>query len=353
VDPTRRVRLGRTGVEVSQLGVGTNPLGGLYEPVSPTTAKSVIDRAYDAGLRFFDTAPVYGYGNAERNVGAALRGHPRADYVLTTKVGRLLLDAGLPEREDVMVLWEGEQLYKGTERVRPYFDFSYDGAMRSVEDSLNRTGTDRFDLLHIHDPDLYPDEALDGAFKALDRLRSEGTIGGIGAGSNQWEVLAEFARRADFDCFLLAGRYTLLDQSALHTLLPLCVERQIAIIAGGVYNSGILSHPDPGSIADVGRDSGAIGSWTSNVTYNYVPAGAEIIARAARIKEICDTHAVPLMAAAIQFPMHHPAVPTVLMGPRNPEQVDGNIAAFSVDIPAALWSDLKSEGIVRPEAPTP
>lgn len=353
MDPTRRVRLGRTSVEVSQLGLGTNPLGGMYEPVSPETAAAVVDRAYDAGIRFFDTAPVYGYGNAERNVGAALAKHPRGDYVLTTKVGRLLLTDGPAEREDVMVLWEGEQLYKGTEDVRPYFDFSYDGAMRSVEDSLRRAGTDRFDLLHIHDPDLYPEEALDGAFKALDKLRSEGTIGGIGAGSNQWEVLATLARRADFDCFLLAGRYTLLDQTGLDELLPLCVERDIAIIAGGVYNSGILSHPDPGSIAGVRSDSAAIGSWTANVTYNYVPAEGEVIARAGRIKEICDSHGVPLMAAAIQFPMHHPAVPVVLMGPRTPEQVDGNIEVFSFAIPDALWSDLKSAGILRPDAPTP
>jgi D-threo-aldose 1-dehydrogenase len=353
MDATKRVKLGKTGVEVTQLGIGTNPLGGLYEPIPSEVAQATFDACWQHGIRFYDVAPVYGYGFAEREAGQYLRGKPRDEYVLTTKVGRLLLAEGDPEREDRMVLWQGEQLYKGTDAVKPYFDFTYDGVMRSIEDSQRRTGIERFDALHIHDPDFYPEEALDGAFKALDQLRREGTIGAVGCGMNQWEMLAQFARRADFDCFLLAGRYTLLDQSALADLLPVCVERGISIINGGVYNSGILSHPDPASIHPVSSDASAIGSWTANVTFNYVPAEQAVIDKVARMKAVCDRHRVPLMAAAIQFSLHHPAVACVLMGPRNADQVRSNIEMFSVDIPADLWAELKHEGLVPQHVPTP
>jgi D-threo-aldose 1-dehydrogenase len=225
--------------------------------------------------------------------------------------------------------------------------------MRSVEDSQKRTGIERFDALHIHDPDFYPEEALDGAFKALDQLRREGTIKAVGCGMNQWEVLAQFARRADFDCFLLAGRYTLLDQSALAELLPVCQERGISIINGGVYNSGILAHPDPASLRPVSSAADAIGSWTSNVTYNYVPAEQAVIDRVVGIKAICDRHSVPLMAAAIQFSLHHPAVACVLMGPRDASQAMSNIEMFRVDIPNDLWAEMKHEGMLPADAPTP
>ena len=349
--------IGKTDLCLPVLGLGANPLGGLYEPITGDQVGAIIERAYAGGIRFFDLAPVYGYGNAERHVGQALQDHARDDFYVTTKVGRLLLDPDHPstpsEREDVMVLWQGEQLYKGTDPVRPYFDFSRDGVMRSIESSMKRTGLDRFDALHIHDPDLHPDEAIDGAFRALFDLRAQGIIGAVGCGMNQWEMLADFASRADFDCFLLAGRYSLLDQSALPTLLPLCERQRISLIIGGVYNSGILSHPDPGSVAGVSDDGSAIASWTANVTYNYVPAPADIIARAAAIKRVCDAHGVSLKAAAIQFPLHHPAVASVLMGPRTAEHVDDNVAAFIEPVPAALWSDLKSEGLLPEEAPTP
>ena len=349
--------IGRTELRLPILGVGCNPLGGLYEPVPPETVRAIVDRAFDRGVRFFDNAPVYGYGNAEKNVGAALSGRARDSYVLTTKVGRLLLDPDDPdtpaEREDVMVLWEGEQLYKGTDPVRPYFDFSYDGVMRSVEDSLKRMGVEQFDALHIHDPDLHPDEALAGAFRALSDLKAQGKIGAIGCGMNQWEMLADFADHAAFDCFLLAGRYSLLDQSAMGVLMSKCIDHGISLVIGGVYNSGILSHPDPGSIGGVSSDSAAIGSWKENVTFNYVPAGPEVIGRAAAIKRVCDAHGVSLKAAAIQFPLHHPAVATVLMGPRTPEQVDGNVDAFSETVPDGLWRDLKAAGHLPEDVPTP
>ncbi len=316
-------------------------------------ARSTVETAWRSGVRYYDVAPVYGYGYAERVVGEVLRELPRDEYLLTTKVGRLLLTDGPADHEDTMVLWEGVQLYKGTDAVKPYFDFSYDGVLRSLEASRERIGIDRFDALHIHDPDWFPDEALDGAYKALSELKAAGEIGAIGVGVNQWEILVDYARRADFDAFLLAGRYTLLDQSALPELLPLCEERGISIIAGGVYNSGILSHPDPGTISGVSSGADAIETWKDNVTYNYVPAGPEIIARAAALKAVCDRHGVPLMAAAIQFPMHHPAVATVLTGPRAPEHVVVNNEMLRFPIPDQLWTELKAEGLLPAEAPTP
>lgn len=355
--PTDTRRVGKTDLSLPILGVGCNPLGGMYEPVPSQQVKAIVDRAFARDLSFFDLAPVYGYGNAERNVGAALQGRNRDNIIVTTKVGRLLLDPNDPatptEREDVMVLWEGEQLYKGTDPVRPYFDFTYDGVMRSVDDSLTRMKLDRVDALHIHDPDLHPDEALEGAFKALSDLKSDGTIGAVGCGMNQWEMLADFADRAPFDCFLLAGRYSLLDQSAMGGLMTKCAEKDISLVIGGVYNSGILSHPDPGSISGVSSDKSAIGSWAANVTFNYIPAGEEIIDKAAAIKRVCDGHDVSLMAAAIQFPLHHPAVASVLMGPRTPEHVDSNVDAFEEAIPDGLWADLKSEGHLPGDVPVP
>lgn len=353
MDHTKKVPLGKTNIMVPQLGVGTNPLGGLYEPISPEVAQATIKKCWDLGIRYYDTAPVYGYGNAERAVGAVLKTKPRDEFVLNTKVGRLLLKDGPDDREDTMVIWEGSQLYKGTDDVKPYFDFSYDGIMRSIEASQERIGIERFDFLHIHDPDWYPDEALEGAYKALDQLRSEGVIGAIGCGMNQWEILADFAMKKDFDCFLLAGRYTLLDQSALHKLLPICEEKGIAIINGGVYNSGILCNPDPESALKIERGAEAIPSWMENVTYNYVPAEKEIIEKTVKIKEVCDRHEVPLMAAAIQFSLYHPAIPTILMGPRSPEQVEGNVEMFKFDIPNDLWNELKHEGLLPADAPTP
>jgi D-threo-aldose 1-dehydrogenase len=351
--PEERVALGRTTVRVPQLGIGTNPLGGLHAEIPHAVARSTIETAWRSGVRYYDVAPVYGYGYSERVVGEVLQDMPREDYLLTTKVGRLLLADGPADHEDTMVLWDGVQLYKGTDAVKPYFDFSYDGVMRSVEASRERTGIDRFDALHIHDPDWFPEEALDGAYAALSELKSSGQIGAIGVGVNQWQILVDFAGRADFDAFLLAGRYTLLDQSALPELLPLCEQKGISIIAGGVYNSGILSHPDPGSIGGVSSGADAIETWKDNVTYNYVPAEQAIIDQAAALKAVCDRHGVPLMAAAIQFPMHHPAVATVLTGPRSPEHVVVNNEMLRFPIPDDLWAELKQERLLPEEAPTP
>jgi D-threo-aldose 1-dehydrogenase len=352
-EPTERVRLGATGVQVTRMGIGTNPLAGLMESVSEATAEAVVGAAWEAGLRFFDMAPLYGYGFAERFVGEVLRGHPRDDYALTTKVGRLLQAHGPAAREDLLMRYEGELLYKDTAAVRPFFDYSHDGVMRSLEASRERSGIDRFDIVYIHDPELYMEEAADGAYRALDELRRAGDVGAIGVGSNNWDCHLELLGRGDYDAILLAGRYTLLDQTALPELLPVCVERGVAVIAAGVFNSGILAHPDPGSIGDIDHHADAMASWKDNVTFDYMPAEPTIIDRAAAIKAVCDRHAVPLAAAAIQFPLHHPAVPAMVIGPRAPEHVIANNAAMRRPVADALWAELKHEGLLAPEAPTP
>ncbi len=276
-------------------------------------AHRVVEAAWQAGIRFFDTAPLYGHGLAEQRLGAVLRAKPREEFVLATKVGRLLRADAPPEPG---------QAYKGVPPVNPTYDFSYDGVMRSVEESLARLGLDRVDVLHIHDPDEHFEEALAGAYRALDRLRAEGTIRAVGAGMNQAEMLVRFGREADFDCFLLAGRYTLLDRTGAAELLPLCVEKSIAIIAGGVFNSGILANPRPGT------------------TFNYQQAPPELVDRALRMQEICARHGVELKAAAIQFPLRHPAVASVLTGCRSVREVEENVRMFQAPIPSSLWDEL-------------
>jgi len=281
--------------------------------VADDEAHRVVEAAWQAGIRFFDTAPLYGHGLAEQRLGAVLRAKPREEFVLATKVGRLLRGDAPPEPG---------QSYKGVPPVNPIYDFSYDGVMRSVEESLARLGLDRVDVLHIHDPDEHFEDVLAGAYRALDRLRAEGTIKAVGAGMNQAEMLVRFAREADFDCFLLAGRYTLLDRIGAAELLPLCVEKSIAIIAGGVFNSGILANPSPGA------------------TFNYRQAAPELVQRALRMQQICTRHGVELKAAAIQFPLRHPAVASVLTGCRSVREVEENVRMFQTPVPSALWDEL-------------
>ena len=326
MNPRERVKLGRTALEVTRFGLGTAPLAGLYEAVAEDQAVSVISHAWSKGIRHFDTAPLYGHGLAELRLGKALHDQPRSEFVLASKVGRLLRAEAPPEPG---------QSFRGTPPVNPMFDFSYDGVMRSVHESLERLRLDRIDILHIHDPDDHYDQALQGAYKALDQLRSDGVIRAVGAGMNQAEMLARFAREGNFDCFLLAGRYTLLDQVALDELLPVCVERGIAIIAGGVYNSGILADPKPGA------------------RYNYVTAPAPLLQRAQKIRSVCDRHDVPLKAAAVQFPLGHPAVSCVVVGCRSAAHLDESLEMFEMAIPPALWQELKSEGLLPENAPTP
>lgn len=314
------------------MGLGTAPLGNLYEEVWEEPAKAVVERAYQRGIRFFDTAPLYGYGLAEERVGAVLAGVPRDSFVLATKVGRLLQPGIAP---DPSQFFGGEPFYKATPSVAPVFDFSYDGVMRSLEESLARLGLDRVDVLHIHDPDEHHDEAIDGAYRALDKLRSEGAIAAVGAGMNQAGMLVRFAREAAFDCFLLAGRYTLLDQAGLAELLPLCDAKGISIVVGGVYNSGLLADPKPGA------------------RFNYVPAPADLVERARQLGEVGRNHGVSLKAMALHFPFGHPAVASVLVGCRSVGELEANVEAFEADVPAALWQELKTEKLLLQEVPTP
>jgi D-threo-aldose 1-dehydrogenase len=311
---------------VTRLGLGTAPLAGLFEAVPENQAIAVIERSWEAGIRFYDTAPLYGHGLAEIRVGMVLGHKPREEFTLASKVGRLLRADAPPEPG---------QSFRGTPPVNPVFDFSYDGVMRSVDESRERLGLERIEILHIHDPDDHYEAALKGAYRALDRLRTDGVIGAVGAGMNQAEMLTRFAREANFDCFLLAGRYTLLDQVALKELLPVCLEKGVAIIAGGVYNSGILADPRPGA------------------HYNYQAAPPDIIERARRIGAVCARHGVPIKAAAIQFPLGHPTVTCVVVGCRSVAQLDESIAMFELAIPHAMWQELKHEGLLAPETPTP
>jgi D-threo-aldose 1-dehydrogenase len=292
-------------IELGRLALGTAPIGGLYEAVEDETARSVVDRAWELGLRYFDTAPLYGVGLAERRLGAALSGRPREEFVVSTKVGRLLQP--------------GRSEWHGAPELVDYFDFSYDAARRSLEESLGRLGLDRVDIAFVHDPDDHFDEALAGSFRALRRLRDEGAVRAIGVGANQPGVLCRFAREADPDCFLVAGRFTALDRTAEAELLPLCEERGIAVIAGGVFNSGVIA---------------------GGTTFDYQAAPPEIVARVARLRELCGRHGVPLAAVAVQFPLRHRAVATVLVGCRTPGEIAEDVRLAELEIPGELWSEL-------------
>ena len=324
-DPTELVPLGARGLKVTRLGLGTAPIGGLYEPVSDDHATATVAASIAAGIRFFDTAPLYGHGLAESRLGRALEAIPRDQIVVATKVGRLLRE----------VSYTDAVRYHGTPDVNPIFDFSEQGVLRSIAESLDRLGLDRIDVLHIHDPDEHHDEALRGAFRTLERLRDEGVIRAIGAGMNQSAMLTRFASEADFDCFLLAGRYTLLDQEALGALLPLCADRKISIIAAGIYNSGLLADPKPGA------------------PFNYAPVDRAHLERALALKAVCDRHGVPLKAAAIQFPLAHPAVSCVVTGARTADEIQENVHLLQVAIPPELWTELRAERLLPEEAPTP
>jgi len=319
--------IGTTSLKVTQLGLGTAPLGGLYKPVSDDDAFSTMASAWDSGIRFFDTAPQYGNGLSERRLGQFLATKNRDDFVLATKVGRLLREPSEPAAED--------EYYKGTPPERPVFDFSYDGVMRSVDESLARLALTRIDMLHIHDPDNHFDAAIKGAYRALDRLRSDGTIAAVGAGMNQSEMLSRFAREGRFDCFLLAGRYTLLEQHSLDEFLPLCLEKKISVIIGGVYNSGLLANP------------------SGQAKFNYQDADPSLVDRARKLEAICLSHGVPLRAAALQFPLAHPAVASVLMGPRNAAELADNESMLFHKIPGELWEELISAKLLDARAPVP
>jgi len=324
MDAAAAVRIGKTRVTVTRFGLGCAPLGGLYASVSSEQAQATVDRAWELGVRYFDTAPLYGSGLSEARVGAALHDRTRDELVLSTKVGRLIEEGG-----------RADALFEGAPAAAPVFDFSYDGALRSLEMSLERLGLDRVDIALIHDPDDRYDDAVAGAYAALVRLREEGVVRAIGVGMNQAELLARFARETDVDCLLVAGRYTLLDGGALVELLPLCTERGIAVIAGGVFNSGILASDD-GS----GR-------------FDYQAAAPELGERVRRLAATCARWDVPLQAAALQFPLGHPAVACVLVGCRSPAEASEDVRLFGLELPSGLWDELCEEGLLPNGAPVP
>lgn len=331
-NPTARTPIGATGLSLTRFGLGTAPLGNLFQEVPEDDAQATFSAAFDAGIRYVDTAPLYGYGLAESRAGRALAQYPRSAFVVSTKVGRLLREGarGAGETDG-----DGETFYRANPQLYAQFDFSYDGVMRSLEESLERLGLEQVDIVYIHDPDDHYDAAVKGAYRALDRLRRDGVIRAVGAGMNQWQMLSRFLDDCDFDCVLLAGRYTLLEQPALAELLPKCLARNVAVINGGVFNSGLLANPLPGA------------------TYNYVQAPPELIERSRRIAAVCARHDVPLMAAALQFPLGHPAVASVLSGVKSAAELHQNLRMFELPIPARLWDDLKAAGLLDPAAPVP
>ena len=338
-DPLEQVALGRTGLVVTRLAFGSATIGGLFREVPEQAAVATCAHAAQMGIRYFDVAPVYGYGNSERRLGAVLSTLPRSSFVVSTKVGRLLIDREAPtEGLDVdsqRVDGQDDYFYRGTPPVRPIFDYSRDGVLRSLEASLERLHLDRIDIAYIHDPDNHWQQAIGEAYPALERLRSEGVVQAIGVGMNQVSMLERFAREGDFDALLVANRYTLLDQEAMPRLLPLCRERGIAVMLGGVFNSGILAEPRQGAL------------------FGYLPADEALIARAQRLRDTCQRHGVPLRAAAVQFALAHPAVTSMLAGVRTSAQLDEYPALMRTDIPAELWLELKSEGLLPLDAPVP
>ncbi len=336
-DPAAQRDVGKTGLKVSQLGFGAGPFGNLLEKADDAMTRAAVTAALDGGINYFDTAPFYGHGLSEHRLGEALRPHDRSRAVVSTKVGRLLK----PTRNAVKTPGP----FDGTLPFEITFDYSYDGSMRSLEDSLQRMGTSHIDIAIIHDVtakwrgdqfEASYRQSIDGAYRALDRLRGEGVIGAVGVGVNEVGTLERFARDADFDCFMLAGRYTLLDTTALPGLLPTCVRKSISILLASPFHSGILV---------TGAKPGA--------KFWYADAPQDVLDRVVRMERVCATYGVSLQAAAIQFPLAHPAMGSIAAGYRSPAEVAQALAACRARIPADFWAEMKAEGLIDPAAPTP
>jgi D-threo-aldose 1-dehydrogenase len=326
----RAMTLGGTGVAVTELSFGAAGIGNLFRPVTDEAALAAVEAAWDAGVRAFDTAPHYGLGLSERRLGAALRGRDRDTYTVSTKVGRLLE----PNPEG----GRGDDLAHGfavPDAHRRVWDFSRDGVLRSLEASLDRLGLDRVDIALLHDPDHHSEQALTEAYPALERLRGEGVVKAIGIGVNQCPLPARFLRETDIDVVLLAGRYTLLEQEGLVEVLPEAAARGKKVIVGGVFNSGLLTDPKPGSM------------------YDYAPAPQHVLDRALRMKAVTERYGVPLRAAALRFPLGHPAVASVLSGARSAEEVRDTVDQMRRPVPAALWDGLSAERLLPPHVPVP
>lgn len=325
-------RLGGTSVEVTVLGLGGATLGGNMAQLTDADARTLVIDAYNSGIRYFDTAPFYGYGRSEHMVGDGLRG--QEGWVLSTKVGRRLQPRKAPQASGDP--WTGPLPFE------PWFDYSYDGTMRAYEDSIQRLGLDHIDILYIHDIDVFSHgaeqqpkmhrAAMEGAYKALEELRRTEVVKAIGLGVNEAKPIADALEHGQWDCFLLAGRYTLLEQDPLETLFPALEKHGASIVIGGPFNSGIL----------VGRE-----------TWNYAKAPAEVLDRVKAIARVCDAHSVPLASAALQFPLAHPLVASVIPGPRSAAELNQIIGWTEAAIPPSLWSDLKNEKLIAANAPTP
>ncbi|MFD4908786.1 aldo/keto reductase [Kitasatospora purpeofusca] len=317
-----------TSVTLTGLGFGASVIGNLYRATPAEVATAAVDTAWDAGVRYFDTAPHYGLGLSERRLGAALRDRPRDEYVVSSKVGRLLVPNEAPQGSDP----EG---FVVPDDLRRVWDFSRDGVLRSVEDTLERTGLDRLDIVYLHDPDEHWRQAAEEAMPALAELRDQGVIGAIGAGMNQSAMLARFLRETAADVVMLAGRYSLLDQSALDDVLPAARELGRSVVAVGVFNSGLLSRDRP----------------AEGMKYDYRDAPPDLVARARAIAEVCEAHGTTLPAAAIAFPLTHSSIINVTLGMRNPEQVVRNVELHGRNTPEGLWSDLRARGLIRSDVP--
>ena len=315
--------------EGQRVGLGGAPLGNLLGEVAETDAVAAVDAAWEEGWRYFDTAPHYGLGLAEERLGAGLRSRPRDEYVLSSTVGRIIYEADDAATDD------GGFAIRTTRRRR--WDFSRDGVLQSSEESLRRIGTDRLDVVFVHDPDDHYDEAVATAFPTLIELREQGVIGAIGSGMNQSAMLTRFVREIDIDVIMLAGRYSLIDPDGLDDVLPACLENDVQVVAVGIFNSGLLSQPRP----------------APGATFNYEPAAQALVDKANQLADLCEKHGTTLPAAALAFPLFHPAVAGIAVGCRTPDEVHTNAALARTEVPTALWSDLKSAGLLREDAPTP
>ena len=325
-----RTRALRNGLALTELGLGTAQFGNLYRETTDEEAFGAAEAAWDAGVRYFDTAPHYGLGLSERRLGSYLATKPRDEFVISSKVGRLLVPSPETATE------QDDEGFAVPAAVRRVWDFSREGILRSVDATLERTGLDRLDIAYLHDPDDHLEQAFGEGIEALIELRAQGVVRAVGAGMNQAAALAELIRRADVDVVMVAGRFSLLDQEAAQALLPLAAERQVGVVVAGVYNSGLLSSPRP----------------AQNAKYDYQDAPAALVERARAIAEVCERHGVTLPDAAVAFPLLDPAVVSVVVGARTPAQVDGNVARYQARIPDALWGDLRSAALLPAVAPS-
>lgn len=342
MQPEQRNQLGRTALTISQFGVGGTAFGNIYSPIEDEQATATIDAAIAAGLNYFDTAPLYGFGLSETRLGQGLARYERNRVVISTKVGWRL--------EPLAASEENTSIFRDAPRYRQVMDYSRDNTLRSIEESLKRLQTDRIDILLMHDPDegittnpgrdpyevSHFVQAMQETYPVLDDLRRQGVVKAIGLGMNQWQMLWDFAQVGKFDCFLLAGRYTLLEQAPLQRFLPMCVEKGISIIIGGPFNSGIL----------------AVGA-RPDAYYNYLPAPTPILERVRQIEAVCARHGVALPAAALQFPLGHPAVAAIIPGARSAVELQTNLAYFRQEIPVDFWAELKQLKLIDPESPMP